>query len=203
MDFAKRNHYSFIGNEKEYKIVEVCGIEERFEVLQSFEFDSDRKRMSVIVKEKDGTIKLYIKGADTKIRERLSVTNPQIFQEKIERDISEFSKLGLRTLLVAMRIIEPSQYAEVEEKVIKAADAPNREAIISKPALAPMLTVAQLDKIAEDIETDLTLIGATAVEDKLQDNVPKTIADLIKASTITLLHTLILELRYKGMDVDG
>jgi magnesium-transporting ATPase (P-type) len=40
----------------------------------------------------------------------------------------------------------------------------------------------KIDEIAEEIEKNLTLIGATAVEDKLQDNVPQTIYDLIKAS---------------------
>jgi len=34
----------------------------------------------------------------------------------------------------------------------------------------------------DQIERNLILIGATAVEDKLQDKVPETIYDLIKAS---------------------
>jgi P-type E1-E2 ATPase len=37
-------------------------------------------------------------------------------------------------------------------------------------------------KLAATVEKDIYLIGATAVEDKLQDNVPQTIADLIKAN---------------------
>ena len=39
-----------------------------------------------------------------------------------------------------------------------------------------------LDKLVDQIERNLILIGATAVEDKLQDKVPETIYDLIKAS---------------------
>ena len=37
-------------------------------------------------------------------------------------------------------------------------------------------------KLAETVEKDIFLMGATAVEDKLQDNVPQTIADLIRAN---------------------
>jgi len=37
---------------------------------------------------------------------------------------------------------------------------------------------AQLSEVYEDIEKDLTLLGATAIEDKLQDGVPETIANL-------------------------
>jgi len=37
-------------------------------------------------------------------------------------------------------------------------------------------------KLAETVEKDIFLMGATAVEDKLQENVPQTIADLIRAN---------------------
>ena len=37
-------------------------------------------------------------------------------------------------------------------------------------------------KAAEQIETRLTLVGATAIEDKLQDGVPETIAQLLEAN---------------------
>jgi phospholipid-transporting ATPase len=38
-----------------------------------------------------------------------------------------------------------------------------------------------LEKVAEVIERDLTLLGATAIEDKLQDGVPDTIHTLQQA----------------------
>ena len=44
---------------------------EKIELLRLFEFDSDRKRMSVIVRHQ-GVIKLYVKGADSIIKSRLS-----------------------------------------------------------------------------------------------------------------------------------
>jgi magnesium-transporting ATPase (P-type) len=39
----------------------------------------------------------------------------------------------------------------------------------------------QIDKLADKLERDLKLIGASAIEDKLQDGVPECIADLAKA----------------------
>jgi phospholipid-translocating ATPase len=39
----------------------------------------------------------------------------------------------------------------------------------------------KMDDVASEIEQQLRLVGATAIEDKLQDGVPETIADLKKA----------------------
>jgi phospholipid-transporting ATPase len=49
-----------------------------YEVLNVCEFNSTRKRMSVVLRDPDGKIKLYCKGADTVIMERLSGHNPFI-----------------------------------------------------------------------------------------------------------------------------
>jgi magnesium-transporting ATPase (P-type) len=43
-----------------------------FTVYRRMEFNSDRKRMSILVKDPDdGFYKLYVKGADSIIKERL------------------------------------------------------------------------------------------------------------------------------------
>jgi phospholipid-translocating ATPase len=39
----------------------------------------------------------------------------------------------------------------------------------------------KIEAVSEELETDLRLLGATAIEDKLQDGVPETIADLKRA----------------------
>jgi phospholipid-translocating ATPase len=39
----------------------------------------------------------------------------------------------------------------------------------------------QIEAVSNEIEQDLRLLGATAIEDKLQDGVPETIADLKRA----------------------
>lgn len=157
-------------------------------MLQTFEFDSNRKRASVIIRDHDGTIKIYTKGADTIIKKRLSTESPQVFLSAIDDKIEAFSVKGLRTLLIAMRIISNEEYREIEASIVKIVDAPNREEKMSNSssALIKRLNIWLLDEIAEGIETNLTLIGATAVEDRLQDNVPQVIYDLIKASKTAL-----------------
>jgi len=46
-----------------------------FEVYRKMDFNSDRKRMSVLVRDPtDGKIKLLIKGADSIIKERLDIS---------------------------------------------------------------------------------------------------------------------------------
>jgi phospholipid-transporting ATPase len=54
------------------------GIAEEYQILNVCEFNSTRKRMSVVLRGPDGRIKLYCKGADTVILERLSDDNPFI-----------------------------------------------------------------------------------------------------------------------------
>lgn len=44
---------------------------------------------------------MYIKGADSIIKERLSKDN----QLNLDDELNKFSVIGLRTLLVAMRVI--------------------------------------------------------------------------------------------------
>jgi phospholipid-translocating ATPase len=39
----------------------------------------------------------------------------------------------------------------------------------------------KIETVSDEIEQDLRLLGATAIEDRLQDGVPETIADLKRA----------------------
>ena len=78
------------------------------------EFNSDRKRMSIIVKDPvDGHIKMFTKGADSIIKARLD--NNQL-DKRMWSDIDTFlnkaSAKGLRTLLMAMRVIDPDEFKE-------------------------------------------------------------------------------------------
>lgn len=52
--------------------IDVNGETQEWEILNVCEFNSSRKRMSTVVRGPDGTIKLYTKGADTVIFERLA-----------------------------------------------------------------------------------------------------------------------------------
>lgn len=80
-----------------------------------------------------------------------------------------FSTLGLRTLCIASAVIEPEHYEEWNKLFYEASTALNdREEKVAGAA--------------EKIEKNLTLLGATAIEDKLQDEVPESIAKLSQAN---------------------
>jgi phospholipid-transporting ATPase len=137
-----------------------------YEILNICEFNSTRKRMSTVIRTSDGKIKLYCKGADTVILERLSEDNP--FVEQTLQHLEEYATEGLRTLCIAMREISEEEY-----KVWSG--------IYDKAATTLVNRQEELDKAAEMIEKNLFLLGATAIEDKLQDGVPETIHTLQQA----------------------
>lgn len=134
------------------------------------DFNSDRKRMSVLLKDpNDGKHKLFIKGADSIIKDRLDRSQYDAkFEEEVEAFLNTASKQGLRTLLMGMRVMEENEVAEFNKKCLDAEkDLKNKDKL--------------LDQIYSDVERDIVLLGATAVEDRLQDEVPQTIAQLQQA----------------------
>jgi phospholipid-transporting ATPase len=122
--------------------------------------------MSAVVRGPDGKIKLYCKGADTVILERLSENNP--FVEPTLMHLEEYATEGLRTLCVAMREIPEDEYARWSQ-------------LYDKASTTLVNRSEELDRAAEMIEQDMFLLGATAIEDKLQDGVPDTIHTLQEA----------------------
>jgi magnesium-transporting ATPase (P-type) len=74
---------------------------EEYETLAQFPFDSDRKRMSLIVKHK-GKYLLLSKGADTMMLKRINFINEEE-KKTIEKDLLRFSSDGLRTLVIAQK----------------------------------------------------------------------------------------------------
>ncbi|KAF2015461.1 phospholipid-transporting ATPase-like protein [Aaosphaeria arxii CBS 175.79] len=141
--------------------------QQEYELLAVCEFNSTRKRMSTIFRTPEGKIVCYCKGADTVILERLGKDNP--YTETTLTHLEEYAAEGLRTLCLAMREIPENEFQEWWS-VFNAAQTTvggNR--------------ADELDKAAELIEHDFTLLGATAIEDKLQDGVPDTIATLQSA----------------------
>ncbi|KAJ1736271.1 aminophospholipid translocase [Coemansia biformis] len=147
--------------------VRAVGIDREYEVLNINEFNSTRKRMSAVLRCADGSIKLYCKGADTVIFERLA-EDASPFVQMTLRHLEEYATEGLRTLCIAMRDIGEDEY--------------RRWAALHAKASTTLTNRQQeLDRVAELIERDLVLLGATAIEDKLQDGVPQTIYTLAQA----------------------
>ncbi|KAI8979748.1 hypothetical protein BDF20DRAFT_906215 [Mycotypha africana] len=144
----------------------IRGQDQEFQVLNICEFNSSRKRMSAIIRGPDNRIKLYCKGADTVILERLAPENP--FTEPTLLHLEECASEGLRTLCIAMREIPEEEYARWSQ-------------IMESASTTLVNRAEELDRAAEMIEKDLFLLGATAIEDRLQDGVPETIHTLQEA----------------------
>eukprot|EP00741_Cyanophora_paradoxa_P005050 tig00000851_g4892.t1 len=166
MTAAKCLGYGFRGRTARSVTITVFGREETYEVLATCEFNSARKRMSVIVRTPEGRIVLYTKGADTVIFERLNAAAAG--KEALLEHLNDFATEGLRTLVIGRREIAQAEYDEWSRTFLAAATAlDGRE--------------AKLDAAAELIEKELVLVGATAIEDKLQEGVPDAIATLAAA----------------------
>ena len=165
---AARQGYKLIETTINTKTLRVAGKDYSYEVLKVLGFSSERKRQSIIVKDKNG-IKLYIKGADCEISKRLckkSLENENY--GIISNGLMEFSKRGLRTLMVAYRRIRQEDYDSWVNR-------------LHEDEMNVQYRQRLIDRLYDLIENNLTLIGGTVVEDKLQDKVPETIKEFRSA----------------------
>ncbi|XP_023105857.2 phospholipid-transporting ATPase IB-like isoform X4 [Felis catus] len=138
-----------------------------FEILNILEFSSNRKRMSVIVRTPTGKLRLYCKGADTVIYERLS--DDSLFVKETLTHLEYFAKEGLRTLCIAYTDLTEKQYQQwlMEYKKASTVIQDRRQS---------------LEECYDHIEKEFLLLGATAIEDHLQARVPETITALLNAN---------------------
>ncbi|TFY56442.1 hypothetical protein EVJ58_g7642 [Rhodofomes roseus] len=155
--------YQFHTRKPKSVFVNIQGTSYEYQILNICEFNSTRKRMSTVVRGPDGRIKLFCKGADTVILERLAENQP--FTEKTLVHLEDYATEGLRTLCIASRVIPEAEYRQWSTIYEQAAATLNGRG-------------DALDRAAELIEKDMLLLGATAIEDKLQDGVPDTIHTL-------------------------
>ena len=159
--------YKFVARKPRSVIVEANGEQMEYELLAVCEFNSTRKRMSTIFRCPDGKIRIYCKGADTVVLERLAKDNPIV--DVTLQHLEDYATDGLRTLCLAMREISENEYREWQQVYDRAA------------TTVGGMRAEELDKAAEIIEHDLYFLGATAIEDRLQDGVPDTIHTLQQA----------------------
>ncbi|CAG05674.1 unnamed protein product, partial [Tetraodon nigroviridis] len=148
-----------------------------FELLHTLGFDSTRKRMSVVVKHPlTDQITVYTKGADSVIMDLIKPPDTGNSKGKRKKKIINrtqnylnlYAADGLRTLCIAKKILTKEQYACWLQHHLQA-----ETAIQDRDQL--------LFESARRLETNLHLLGATGIEDRLQDGVPETIAALRKA----------------------
>ncbi|XP_073083965.1 phospholipid-transporting ATPase IG isoform X5 [Manis javanica] len=159
---AKKYGFTFVGIRNGHMRVENQRKEiEEYELLHTLNFDSVRRRMSVIVRTQAGDILLFCKGADSSVFPRVQSHEIELTKAHVERNAVD----GYRTLCVAFKEIAPDDYKRI-----------NRQLIEAKMALQDR--EEKMEKVFDDIETNMNLIGATAVEDKLQDQAAETIEAL-------------------------
>ena len=139
-----------------------------FELLAELEFSSDRKRSSVLVRERgvSDEVHLFTKGADAVMVDLLH-DGPEVI-DPLQQEIDRFAGEGLRTLVYADRIVPTAEF-----------DAWYTEWRAAKQSLDARQ--ATLNALADRMETGLHYLAATAVEDKLQERVPETISALHQA----------------------
>ncbi|CAI9113448.1 OLC1v1014052C1 [Oldenlandia corymbosa var. corymbosa] len=139
-----------------------------YDLLSTVDFSSSRKRMSMVVRDEEGNLFLLCKGADSVMFQRLA-TNGREFEEQTRAHINEYANAGLRTMVLAYRQLDEDEYHKfnVEYTDAKNSVSADQEKIV--------------ETIAEKIEKDLILLGAAAVEDKLQNGVPECIEKLTQA----------------------
>uniref|UniRef100_A0A8C6PZR0 Phospholipid-transporting ATPase n=1 Tax=Nothobranchius furzeri TaxID=105023 RepID=A0A8C6PZR0_NOTFU len=163
---AKGLGFVFTARTPHSVIIEARGKEMSYELLNVLEFSSNRKRMSVVVRTPNGKLRLYCKGADNVIFERLHEASQ--YKDLTVAHLEQFATEGLRTLCFAYVDLEEAAYQEWLKEY-------------SRVSTELKDRAQKLEEIYEVLEKNLLLLGATAIEDRLQAGVPDTIATLIRA----------------------
>lgn len=158
-------------------VIDVNGERLRLDVLGLHEFDSVRKRMSVVIRFPDDTVKVLVKGADTSMFSILT-KDGQVSRHRfpVSADmkyvtqgyLTEYSSQGLRTLVLASRDLAAEELEEWQCSYEEASTS-----LVDR--------ASKLRHTAALIECNLNLLGATGIEDKLQDGVPEAIESLRQA----------------------
>lgn len=154
--------------ENKYFIEDETGRIKSYRIHAEFKFDSDRKRMSVIVEE-DEEYYLYTKGADNKMLPVIKF-NSKSDEEVLKDHLYEFALQGLRTLVMGKKKMSKQEFDSILDGIheIQCSESRNKD--------------AQYTELYMAHEKGLDFIGASAIEDKLQDNVPQTISKLMEAN---------------------
>ncbi|XP_049888099.1 phospholipid-transporting ATPase VA [Pectinophora gossypiella] len=152
----------------------------KVKVLRVQQFDSTRKCMSVALRTSTGQVVLYVKGADSTVLGALAPMRAGSAEaaayERTKALLTEYSRAGLRTLVMAKRTMPSSLWEEWLASHARACEiGENREKRVRE-------SLARL-------ESCLSLVGATGVEDRLQEDVPRTVRALLDAGIVVWVLT--------------
>ncbi|KAH9515664.1 ATP synthase subunit 9 [Bulinus truncatus] len=135
----------------------------KYTILQIFPFTSESKRMGIIVRDNDtGEITFYLKGADVVMQGIVQ------YNDWLEEECGNMAREGLRTLVVAKKILTDEQYLEFETRYHQA-------------KMSIQERNSKMQAVIEGLERDMELLCLTGVEDKLQDGVRPTLEMLRNA----------------------
>ncbi|KAL0441390.1 UNVERIFIED_CONTAM: putative phospholipid-transporting ATPase 4 [Sesamum radiatum] len=165
-EFSRRTQSSVFVHERYPSFQEP--VEREYKILTLLDFTSKRKRMSVIIRDENDQILLLCKGADSIIFDRLS-SDGRMYLEATTKHLNDYGEAGLRTLALAYKKLDEAEYSAWNDEFMKAKTSfgADRE--------------ANLERVSDMMERELILVGATAVEDKLQEGVPQCIDKLALA----------------------
>ncbi|XP_022246740.1 probable phospholipid-transporting ATPase IF isoform X2 [Limulus polyphemus] len=135
-----------------------------FERLHILEFDFSRKCMSVIIRNEEGKIYLLCKGAESTVLSKCAFGLKGITL----LHVNDYAMEGLRTLVVAYRELSEEEFQSFDMKYKMA-----RTEMVAREE--------EVSRVIDEIEQNMTLLGATAVDDKLQDGVYETLVALKEA----------------------
>ncbi|PWV12738.1 putative phospholipid-transporting ATPase 1-like protein [Trypanosoma cruzi] len=158
--------------------VEVEGERRVYDILATLEFTPERKMMSIIVQERNTErIILFTKGADSSVGSRTAdEEDVQEYMQILSQSLLDMAEHGLRTLLIATRDLTSEMFSEWNTRFLAAGKVLVRrnEAV---------------DRLCGEIEQELRLLGATAIEDKLQEEVPETVSFFREAGVMMWMLT--------------
>ncbi|KAL7715157.1 Phospholipid-transporting ATPase [Entamoeba marina] len=158
---AKMNGVELITRNQKELVLCRNGTEEHYIIHAVFPFNSDRKRMSILLRDESGALTLWCKGADNIMEERCDSLQSM-------KCVEDFGCKGLRTLVLAKKIIDDATFAEWYERYDDATKMiEQREETI--------------DKLQNELEQGFQMIGVSAIEDRLQDGVKETLDVLTRA----------------------
>ncbi|ETV89303.1 hypothetical protein, variant [Aphanomyces astaci] len=161
--------------------ISLFGRPESYEILALNEFDSTRKCMSIVVRQltatcqesitKDDVLWVFCKGADTTMMasgDHRHHTAKVPTRDSITSHLHYFASMGLRTLVFGYKRITLAEFMAWSAAYAKA-----KTSLVDRES--------KLIECARSMETRLTLLGATGVEDQLQDGVTECIETLSAA----------------------
>jgi magnesium-transporting ATPase (P-type) len=166
---AKTVGYEFRYRSNNEVEIRIGGVKQIYQLWKIFPFTSDRKRMTIVVRDTQNDpdfVIAFTKGADNVMK---TLTLQEFSGHFDFSYIHKFARKGYRTLIVGMKIIRYDEYLEWENVYNEM-----QNDIMNDHT-------EQLNMLISSIESEIFLLGTTALEDRLQENVHECIEEFRRA----------------------